>query len=79
MHDGPRGRRHARLHRPVDNVTSLPGGQIAASGLVTSAQEETSPFVQAVTGGTGAYQRVHGQLTVDEAGPQPATLTFHLS
>jgi hypothetical protein len=62
-----------------DNVTSLPGGQIVASGLVTSAQEETSPFIQAVTGGTGAYRNVHGQLTVSEAGPQPATLTFELS
>jgi hypothetical protein len=62
-----------------DNVTSLPGGDIASSGLVTSAQEETTPFTQAITGGTGAYQRVQGQLTVDEAGPQPATLTFHLS
>jgi hypothetical protein len=62
-----------------DNVTSLPDGQITASGLVTSAQEETTPFVQAVTGGTGAYKQAHGQLTVAEAGPQPATLTFDLS
>jgi hypothetical protein len=62
-----------------DNVTSLPGGQIVAGGLVTSAQEETKPFIQAVTGGTGAYREVHGQLTVSEAGPQPATLTFQLS
>jgi hypothetical protein len=62
-----------------DNVTSLPGGQIAATGLVTDAQEETSPFIQAITGGTGAYRNAHGQLTVSEAGPQPATLTFQLS
>jgi hypothetical protein len=62
-----------------DNVTSLPGGQLVASGLVTSAQEETSPFIQAITGGTGAYRNAHGQLTVSEAGPQPATLTFELS
>ena len=62
-----------------DNVTSLPTGQITATGLVTSAQEETSPFTQAVTGGTGAYKQVRGQLTVSEAGPQPATLTFDLS
>ena len=62
-----------------DNVTSLPGGQIVATGLVTDAQEETSPFVQAITGGTGAYRNAHGQLTVSEAGPQPATLTFELS
>jgi allene oxide cyclase-like protein len=62
-----------------DNVTNLPGGQITATGLVTDAQEETSPFVQAITGGTGAYRNAHGQLTVSEAGPQPATLTFQLS
>ncbi len=62
-----------------DNVTSLPGGQITATGVVTAAQEETSPFVQAITGGTGPYRNAHGQLTVAEAGPQPATLTFELS
>ena len=62
-----------------DNVTNLPGGQIVATGLVTDAQEETSPFTQAITGGTGAYRNAHGQLTVSEAGPQPATLTFELS
>jgi allene oxide cyclase-like protein len=62
-----------------DNVTSLPAGQITATGLVTSAQEETTPFVQAITGGTGLYKQAHGQLTVSEAGPQPATLSFDLS
>ena len=62
-----------------DNVTSLPGGQIVAAGLVTDAQEEQSPFIQAITGGTGAYRNAHGQLTVSEAGPEPATLTFQIS
>jgi hypothetical protein len=62
-----------------ENFTSLPGGQITASGVVTDAQEETSPFTQAITGGTGAYRNAHGQLTVSEAGPRPATLTFQLS
>ena len=62
-----------------DNVTSLPGGQIVAAGLVTDAQEEQSPFIQAITGGTGAYRNAHGQLTVSEAGPEPATLTFQVS
>jgi hypothetical protein len=62
-----------------ENLTHLPAGDIAASGLVTSAQEETSPFTQAITGGTGAYKQAHGQLTISEAGPQPATLTFDLS
>ena len=62
-----------------DNVTSIAGGQIVATGVVTSDQEEQTPFVQAVTGGTGAYRNAHGQLTVSEAGPQPATLTFQIS
>ena len=62
-----------------DNVTNLPGGQIVATGLVTDAQEEQSPFTQAITGGTGFYRNAHGQLTVSEAGPQPATLTFQIS
>jgi len=62
-----------------ENVTHLPTGDITATGLVTSAQEETSPFTQAITGGTGAYKQAHGQLTVSEAGPQPAVLTFDLS
>ena len=62
-----------------DNVTSLPGGAITASGVVTSAEEEQKPFIQAITGGTGAYRNAHGQLTVSEAGPQPATLHFELS
>jgi hypothetical protein len=61
------------------NTTSLPGGQIAAQGVVTSDQIEQVPFQQAVTGGTGAYQGIGGQLTVDEAGDKPAELTFELS
>jgi hypothetical protein len=60
------------------NTTSLPGGQITAQGIVTSEQLEQVPFQQAVTGGTGAYEGVRGQLTVDEAGDKPAALTFEL-
>jgi hypothetical protein len=69
---------HASIAQ-CENLTHLPNGDIASAGLVTSAQEETTPFVQAITGGTGAFKQAHGQLTVDEAGPQPATLTFDLS
>jgi hypothetical protein len=61
------------------NTTSLPGGQITAQGIVTSDQIEQAPFVQAVTGGTGAYEGVGGELTVDEAGDGPAKLTFELT
>ena len=58
------------------NTTVLPGGQIAAQGVVTSDELEQVPFKQAITGGTGAYKAVRGQLTVDEAGDGPAHLTF---
>ena len=60
------------------NTTVLPGGQITAHGYVTSDQIEKVPFEQAITGGTGAYRRAHGVLTVDEAGDGPAHLTFDL-
>jgi hypothetical protein len=61
------------------NTTVLPGGQITAQGVVTSDEIEKVPFKQAVTGGTGAYKGVRGELTVDEAGDGPAHLTFDLS
>jgi hypothetical protein len=61
------------------NTTSLSGGQITAQGVVTSDQMEQVPFVQAVTGGTGVYAGVGGELTVDEAGDEPAELTFELT
>lgn len=61
------------------NTTTLPGGQITAQGIVRSDQIEQSPFTQAVTGGTGVYRGVGGQLTVDEAGDGPARFTFALS
>ena len=61
------------------NVTTLPGGQITAQGIVTSDQFEKVPFDQAITGGTGAYKGVGGQLTVDEVGDKPAVFTFDFS
>ena len=61
------------------NTTSLPEGQITAQGVVTSDQIEQAPFAQAVTGGTGAYKGVRGELTVDEVGDKPAEFTFALS
>jgi hypothetical protein len=60
------------------NTTVLPGGQVAAQGIVTSAEIEKVPFKQAITGGTGAYRNARGELTVDEAGDGPAHLTFDL-
>jgi allene oxide cyclase-like protein len=60
------------------NTTVLAGGQISTQGYVTSAQEEQIPFQQAITGGTGAYEGVSGQLTIDDRGDGPAHLTFDL-
>jgi hypothetical protein len=60
------------------NTTVLPGGQISAQGVVTSDEIEKVPFKQAITGGTGAYKGVRGELAVDEAGDGPAHLTFDL-
>jgi hypothetical protein len=60
------------------NTTVLPAGQITTQGYVTSDELEKVPFKQAITGGTGAYKGVRGELTVDEAGDGPAHLTFDL-
>jgi hypothetical protein len=60
------------------NTTVLSGGQISTQGYVTSDQEEQIPFKQAITGGTGAYEGVSGQLTIDDRGDGPAHLTFEL-
>ena len=62
-----------------ENVNTINGSTITASGVVTSDEEEQSPFAQAITGGTGAFSGAEGELTVSEAGPQPATLTFALN
>ena len=59
------------------NTTVLPESQIMTQGYVTSAQEENG-FTQAIVGGTGAYARAHGELTVDDRGDGPAHLTFDL-
>jgi hypothetical protein len=71
-----------RVARPsivqCENVNTINGSQITASGVVTSDEEEKTPFVQAITGGTGAFSGAAGRLTVSEAGPQPATLEFQL-
>jgi hypothetical protein len=61
------------------NTLSLPGGQITSQGIVTSDEIEKVPFRQAVTGGTGAYEGVRGQQTVDEAGDGPAHFTYELT
>ena len=60
------------------NTTALSGGQISTQGYVTSDEEEQVPFKQAITGGTGAYEGIRGQLTIDDRRDGPAHLTFDL-
>jgi hypothetical protein len=54
------------------NTASLPGGQLAFQGLVTSEGVTPSGGTAAVTGGTDRYRRAHGQatLTLSQAGLQ---------
>lgn len=56
----------------------LHGGQITVQGLVTFAEDAPGTFVLAVTGGTGAYKNVRGQVTVEEISETEAILTFEL-
>jgi hypothetical protein len=56
---------------------TLPGGQIAAQGLVTFTQED-APFSVAVTGGTGRYSEAEGELHVETVSETEERLTFRL-
>ena len=42
----------------------LRGGQITLQGLVPFSETDMGPFTVAVTGGTGAYRGVSGEMTV---------------
>lgn len=55
----------------------LPGGQITAQGLVTFSQA-ADPFTVAVTGGTGRYRDVDGELHVETVSDTEERLTFRL-
>jgi allene oxide cyclase-like protein len=58
---------------------SLEKGQLTIQGLVTFAEEETpAPFVLAITGGTGAFARAHGELTVKEVSETESLYTVAL-
>ncbi len=57
----------------------LHGGQIAVQGLITFVGEGgAGTFVLPVTGGTGIYKNVRGQVTVEELSETEANLTFEL-
>ena len=63
-----------------DNVTTINGNQDHRRPASSPPKRRRpKPFTQAITGGTGIYRNAHGQLTVSEAGPQPATLSFDIS
>ena len=58
---------------------SLHGGQIAVQGLVTLVGGQAPvTFVLPVTGGSGIYKNVRGQLTVEQLSETEANLTFEL-
>lgn len=59
----------------TDAMYRLPGGTIAAHG-VYSAGGFNTPYVFAVTGGTGRYRSVHGQATAVEQEEGAGTTTF---
>lgn len=67
-----------QLNEECTATAALPEGRIEAHGVVPAAQVESTPFTQAVTGGSGAYRRSRGELVIDESGPEPARLTFRL-
>jgi hypothetical protein len=55
----------------------LPAGQITVQGLVTFSQDD-EPFTVAVTGGTGRYRDVDGELRVEPVSEEEERLTFRL-
>jgi len=71
---------------PADTLTancvaslSLRRGQITVQGLVTFRGEtDTTPFTVAVTGGTGAYSGVGGEMDIQPVNATDEIYTLHL-
>lgn len=67
-----------RLARTADELCTqtlkLRGGEIAATGVVTSTQSGPAPFAWAITGGTGRFAAAQGYVQV-----QPGNRTVHLT
>jgi hypothetical protein len=57
---------------------SLEHGQITGQGLVTFS-DDTSPFTVAVTGGTGAYRSVGGEIEIQPAESEGEDETYTVS
>jgi hypothetical protein len=52
-------------------------GQITGQGAFGD-QQQTNRVAYAVTGGTAEFRNVRGTFTVEDSGPETATVTFHL-
>ena len=57
---------------------SLPEGQVTVQGLVVFTNPAKVRFVQAVTGGTGAYRTAHGELVGQTINANQTRLTLKL-
>jgi hypothetical protein len=55
---------------------SFAGGQITGQALVNFSS--TAPYVGSITGGTGRYEGVKGELHVQNVSSSEGILTFHL-
>jgi hypothetical protein len=56
----------------------LPAGQVTVQGAVSFTGPNVPPFTLAITGGTGAYKRAHGEADTRPISPTEAELTYHL-
>lgn len=59
-------------------ILSLPDGQITAQGLVTSTAAGPGTYSQAITGGTGAYRTVRGEVKVTSTTTNRVPVTLFL-
>lgn len=67
----------ATLHCAV--TASLPEGHITVQGLIDVASEDDAgPFKLAVTGGTGAYRKARGEVTLQFVSEDTAEITVEL-
>jgi hypothetical protein len=57
---------------------SLQGGQIAVQGLLSESGPEPHVHVLPITGGSGVYRNVHGQMRIAELSEEQARLTLRL-
>ena len=58
---------------------SLPQGQLTAQGLTLASEDDSTPLVLAITGGTGRYTGAGGQVSVRRLDEQHSryTITLH--